>query len=191
MLAKIPNVLVVRNALPVATLNDLIDFGKANPGKLSYASQGWADSASLRRPARAASRNKDGPRTLSGRTTCVTTWSPGTSICSSIRLRLRRRSFAKASSLLGVADAKRADMLPSAHHIGSGPTGFRSITWFGLVAPPATPGALAAKINHDAVEILNSDDVVNMLRKLSLSQVQPRRRRRRGSLPRRRPCGAR
>jgi tripartite-type tricarboxylate transporter receptor subunit TctC len=35
MLAKIPNVLVVRKELPAATLRELVERGKANPGKLS------------------------------------------------------------------------------------------------------------------------------------------------------------
>src|ERR1700674_1218950 len=34
LLAKIPNVLVVRKDLPVATLKELIDYGRLNPGKL-------------------------------------------------------------------------------------------------------------------------------------------------------------
>ena len=47
MLAKIPNVLVVRKDLPATTLKELIDYGKANPGKLSYASQGVGSTAHL------------------------------------------------------------------------------------------------------------------------------------------------
>lgn len=47
MLAKIPNVLAVRKDLPATTLKQLIDYGKANPGKLSYASQGVGSTAHL------------------------------------------------------------------------------------------------------------------------------------------------
>jgi tripartite-type tricarboxylate transporter receptor subunit TctC len=46
--------------------------------------------------------------------------------------------------------------------------GFRSITWFGLVAPPGTPDAVADKINHDAVAALASSEVSDRLRALSL-----------------------
>ena len=45
LLAKIPNILVVRNGLPVETLPELIAYAKANPGKLSYASQGVGSTA--------------------------------------------------------------------------------------------------------------------------------------------------
>src|SRR5262249_61263155 len=50
----------------------------------------------------------------------------------------------------------------------AGLPGFKSITWFGLVAPLATPAALAEKINRDVVEILNGNDAGDMLRKISL-----------------------
>ena len=47
ILAKIPNVLVVRKDLPAATLKELIDYGKLNPGKLTYASGGAGSTAHL------------------------------------------------------------------------------------------------------------------------------------------------
>jgi tripartite-type tricarboxylate transporter receptor subunit TctC len=50
----------------------------------------------------------------------------------------------------------------------AGLPGFRSITWFGLVAPPQTPAALADKLNHDVVEILNSKEITDQLHGLSL-----------------------
>jgi tripartite-type tricarboxylate transporter receptor subunit TctC len=50
----------------------------------------------------------------------------------------------------------------------AGVPGFKSITWFGLVAPPATPAALTEKINGDVVELLKSKDVLDVLHKISL-----------------------
>ena len=44
---RFPNVLVVRNDLPVTTVKELIAYGKANPDKLSYASQGAGSTAHL------------------------------------------------------------------------------------------------------------------------------------------------
>jgi tripartite-type tricarboxylate transporter receptor subunit TctC len=71
--------------------------------------------------------------------------------------------------LLGVADLQRAGAVPDVPTFSeAGLPGFKSITWFGLVAPPATPAALAEKINRDVVEILARTDVGEMLRKISL-----------------------
>lgn len=40
MFMQVPNMLVVANAMPVKTVRELIDYCKANPGKISYASSG-------------------------------------------------------------------------------------------------------------------------------------------------------
>jgi tripartite-type tricarboxylate transporter receptor subunit TctC len=71
--------------------------------------------------------------------------------------------------LMGVADLQRAGVVPEVPTFSeAGLPGFRSITWFGLVAPPATPVALAERINRDVVDILQKKEVGDMLRKISL-----------------------
>jgi tripartite-type tricarboxylate transporter receptor subunit TctC len=71
--------------------------------------------------------------------------------------------------LLGVADLQRAAVIPDVPTFSeAGLPGFKSITWFGLVAPPGTPTALTDKINRDVVEILKSKEVGEMLRRISL-----------------------
>ena len=50
----------------------------------------------------------------------------------------------------------------------AGVPGFRSITWFGLVAPPGTPKALAERLNRDVVEVLRSKAVGERLAAISL-----------------------
>ena len=47
LLAKIPNVLAVRPDFPANTIKELIAYGKANPGKLTFASQGVGSTAHL------------------------------------------------------------------------------------------------------------------------------------------------
>jgi tripartite-type tricarboxylate transporter receptor subunit TctC len=171
MLAKIPNVLVVRKDLPATTLKQLIDYGKANPGKLSYASQGVGSTARLsaaQLEARAGIKMVHVP--YRGAQPALTDVVAGhvdmffDTLATSVPL--YRDNKVK---LLGVADLKRAAAVPEIPTISeAGLPDFRSITWFGLVAPPATPAALAEKINRDVVEILESKEVAEMLRKMSL-----------------------
>ena len=71
--------------------------------------------------------------------------------------------------ILAVADLQRAKAAPELPTFSeAGVPGFRSITWFGLVAPPGTPAALAQRINRDAVEMLRSPEVAQRLQSLSL-----------------------
>ena len=171
LLAKIPNVLVVRNGLAASTLNELISYGKANPGKLSYASQGVGSTAHL---SAAQLEVRTGIKMLHvpyrGAQPALTDVVAGhvdmffDTLATAVPL-----YRANKVKLLGVADLKRAGVVPDVPTLSeAGLPGFRSITWFGLVAPPATPAALAEKINRDVVAVLHGNDVVGMLHKISL-----------------------
>ena len=171
MLAKIPNVLVVRRDLPAATLKDLVDYGKANPGKLSYASQGVGSTAHL---SAAQLEVQAGIRMLHvpyrGAQPALTDIVAGhvdmffDTLATSVPL--YRDDKVK---LLGVADLQRAATVPEVPTLSeAGLPDFRSVTWFGLVAPPATSPALAEKINRDVLEILARREVGDMLRNISL-----------------------
>jgi tripartite-type tricarboxylate transporter receptor subunit TctC len=171
LLAKIPNILVVRNSFPAATLGELIAYAKANPGRLSYASQGIGSTAHLsasQLEALAGIKMVHVPyRGAQPALTDVMAGNvdlffdtPTTSVP------LYRNQMIK---ILAVADLKRTAALPDVPTFSeAGLPGFRSITWFALVAPPATPSALAERINHDVVDVLDSPDVGDKLRALSL-----------------------
>jgi tripartite-type tricarboxylate transporter receptor subunit TctC len=53
----------------------------------------------------------------------------------------------------------------------SGLPGFRSVTWFAIVAPPGTPSWLADKVNRDVVESLKRPEVAARLQTLSLDPM--------------------
>ena len=171
MLAKIPNVLVVRNELAASSLKELVAYAKANPGKLSYASQGVGSTAHLsaaQLEVRAGIRMVHVP--YRGAQPALTDVVAGhvdmffDTLATSVPLYRDNKL-----KLLGVADVKRAAAVPEIPTISeAGVADFKSITWFGLVAPPATPAALAEKINRDVAEILNSKAVGDMLHKMSL-----------------------
>ena len=171
MLAKISNVLVVRNDLAATTLKELIDYGRANPGKLSYASQGVGSTAHL---SAAQLEVRSGIKMVHvpyrGAQPALTDVVAGhvdmffDTLATSVPL--YRDGKVK---LLGVADlqrAKAASELPT--FTEAGVPGFRSITWFGLVAPPDTPASLAARINQDVVDLLRTKDIDEKLRELRL-----------------------
>jgi tripartite-type tricarboxylate transporter receptor subunit TctC len=152
LLAKIPNALVVRNDLPAKDIKELIAYAKANPGKLSFGSQGAGSTAHLSAsqlevlagikmvhvPYRGALPALND--VIAGHidmffdtlTTSVPLWRAG-------KVRI-----------LAVASAERTASVPELPTVAEqGVPGFRSITWFVLVAPPGTPAAVVDKINRD------------------------------------------
>jgi tripartite-type tricarboxylate transporter receptor subunit TctC len=171
LLAKIPNILVVRNDLPANSLAELIAHAKAHPGSLSYASQGVGSTAHL-----SASQLE----ALAGISMVHVPYrgaQPALTDLMASRVDLFFDTpttsvplyHAGLLKILAVADLKRTAALPEIPTFSeAGLDGFRSITWFGLVAPPGTPAAIADKINRDAVAALASAEVSDKLRTLSL-----------------------
>jgi tripartite-type tricarboxylate transporter receptor subunit TctC len=171
LLAKIPNVLAVRNGLAAASLEELISFGKAHPGGLSYASQGIGSTAHL---SAAQLEIRAGIKMLhvpyKGAQPALTDIVAGhvdmffDTLATSVPL--YRESRLK---LLGMADLQRAGTAPEVPTISeAGLPGFRSITWFGMVAPPGTPPGIADTVNRDVVALLQEQDVGVLLRRISL-----------------------
>jgi tripartite-type tricarboxylate transporter receptor subunit TctC len=171
LLAKIPNALAVRNDLPAKTVQELIAYAKANPGKLTFGSQGVGSTAHLSGsqlevlagikmvhvPYRGAVPALND--VIAGRidmffdtlTTSVPLWRGG-------KLRI-----------LAVASPERAQAVPELPTIAeSGVPGFRSITWFALVAPPGTPAAIVDKVNRDANTALH-----DLADKLTAIRLEP------------------
>jgi tripartite-type tricarboxylate transporter receptor subunit TctC len=174
VVATVPNVLVIRNNLGVNSIADLIALAKANPGKLTFASQGIGSTAYLTAklfetragismvhvPYRGA-----GPALndiIAGHVdmmfdTIVTS------------LRLHQAGTAK---ILAIANSERSRALPDVPTIAeSGLQVFRSASWFGCAAPPGTPPAIADRISKDMVAILHRPDVSARLRALMLEPV--------------------
>jgi tripartite-type tricarboxylate transporter receptor subunit TctC len=171
LLAKIANVLSVRNSLPANTLQELIAYGKANPGKLTFATQGPQSTAHL---SATLLETLAGIKMLAvpyrGAQQALTDVLAGNvdmffdTLATSVPL--HRGGKLK---ILAVADLQRARTAPELPTFSeAGVPGFRSITWFALVAPPGTPVALAQRINRDAVEMLRSPEVADRLQSLSL-----------------------
>jgi tripartite-type tricarboxylate transporter receptor subunit TctC len=173
-LARVPNVLVARKDLPASSARELIAHAKANPGKVTYASQGAGSTAHLSaaqlemlagiemvhvpyRGAQPALNDLIGGHVDIFFDT-VATSTP-----------LFRAGKIK---ILGIASPERLPALPDVVTIAeSALPGFRSVTWFALVAPPKTPRALVEKINRDVVEGLGKPEVAEKLGKLMLEPI--------------------
>jgi len=174
VLAAVPSVLTVRANFPAATVAEFIAYGKANPRKLNYASQGPGSTAHLTGVMFANMTGIDMVHVpykgsspaladLMAGNVDVMFDNLGSSLAYHQSGRLR---------ILAIAAKQRAAALPDLPTLHeSGLTGFDSSTWFALVAPPKAPADVVARINRDVTEILQRQDVRSRLTDLGLSPV--------------------
>jgi tripartite-type tricarboxylate transporter receptor subunit TctC len=174
LLGKIANVLAVRPNFPADSVRGLIAYGKANPSKLTFASQGVGSTAHLS----GSELEMLGGITMvhvpyRGAQPALNDVMSGTvdmffdTLTTSVPL-----YRAGKLKLLGVASDERVSAVPELPTIAeSGVPGFRSITWFALAGPPGLPADLTEKINHDVAEILRKPEIIDKMRELRLDPM--------------------
>jgi tripartite-type tricarboxylate transporter receptor subunit TctC len=174
LLAKVPNALVVRRDLAAASAGELIAYAKANPGKLTYGSQGVGSTAHL---SAALLEMLAGIKMVHvpyrGALPALNDVIAGhidmffDTLATSVPM-----YRAGKVKILGVGSPERSPALPEVPTLDeSALPGFRSVTWFAIVAPPGTPAALAAKVNRDVVDALKRPEVAKRLDTLSLEPM--------------------
>jgi tripartite-type tricarboxylate transporter receptor subunit TctC len=152
VLSQVPNVLVVRKALPINSLRDLIIYAKSHPNKLTMASGGngttshlsgeilkdKAEVAFLHVPYRGA------PQAVSdlvgGQVDFM--FDNITSMAGPIKSGQVRP--------LAISSSKRSPLLPDVPTLQeSGLAGFEVMAWGGLVAPAGTPQPIVERLNRE------------------------------------------
>ncbi len=148
-----PCAIVVHPSAPFSDLKGLVAYAKANPGKLAYASSGIGTSNHLAAELLQTSAGIDLLHIpYKGSSQIVPDLLAGTiimSVESSLTTTLQhvRAGMLKA---LAVTSPTRSKALPDVPTVAeSGYPGFAVESWFGLVAPAATPAAIVQKL-HDA-----------------------------------------
>lgn len=154
ILAMGTNILAVRNGLPIKTVADLIAYAKANPNKLSYASQGIGSTSHLTMElfkSRTATQLVHVP--YRGAEPAATDLAGGhvdVMFCDlgTVMPLYRNGNLA----IIAVATMQRNALIPDVPTIDeSGVKGFTSATFYSLMAPPKTPAAIRDKLNRAIV----------------------------------------
>jgi tripartite-type tricarboxylate transporter receptor subunit TctC len=157
--ATVPNVLLVHEAVPAASLRELIAYAKANPGKLTFASQGNGSTGHMigeqfkamagieitHVPYRgAAPASQD---LLAGHVSMLFDIVP---------LAVSNLQSGKVRAL-AVCAAERVKALPNVPTIAeAGLPGMEAGAWFGLFAPAGTPPGAIAWLNREARKAFES-----------------------------------
>jgi tripartite-type tricarboxylate transporter receptor subunit TctC len=157
LVAGVPNVLVINPALPVNSVQELIAYGKANPGKLNFASSGNGTSIHL---AGELFKTMTGVQMAhvpyKGSAPALVDLAGGQvelmfdNLPSSL-------AMIKGGKLkaLAVTSAQRSAALPDVPTVAeSGLAGFEASSWFGLLAPAGTPKDIIAKLNGEVAKWL-------------------------------------
>ena len=171
IMTTIPNVLAVRPNFPATTAKEFIDYAKANPGKLNYASQGTGTTSHLTAE---LFQTKTGTKFVhvpyKGTAPALNDLIAGhvDVFFSEMASALELHRAGKAR-ILAVATPARSPLLPDVPTlIEAGIPDFVSATWNAISAPPRTPPAIVAKLNQAIVDGLATEEVKTHLRTLSL-----------------------
>jgi tripartite-type tricarboxylate transporter receptor subunit TctC len=162
IVALVPNILTVHTAIPAKSVSELVAYGKANPGKLSYGSNGQGTAQHLIGEQFSALTGVDMLHVPYKGSGPLTTDLIAGQISMSFDTITPVLPQIKAGKLrpLAVTTAARSPTLPDVPTLAeSGLTGFDQGTWFGVLAPAATPKEIVTKLNTEIVRILQMPDV--------------------------------
>jgi tripartite-type tricarboxylate transporter receptor subunit TctC len=162
LMSGMPNVVTARKELPASSVRELIAYAKANPGRVTYASQGNGSTSHLSAQMFATMAGVDmvhvpfrgeGPaliELMGGRVDLF--FGNSASVL--------KYYESKQVKLLGIAAPKRSSMLPDIPaNTEFGLPEFIASAWFAIMAPPGTPATVIARLNTAANEVLRMADI--------------------------------
>jgi tripartite-type tricarboxylate transporter receptor subunit TctC len=172
IMTHVPNVLLVRADLPVKNVAEFIAYAKANPGKLNYASQGIGTTSHLTAELfQTLTHTKLTHVPYKGTAPAITDLLGGNvdlmfnELATSIELHKSGRA-----RILAVTTKQRVPSLPDIPTLEeAGVPGCVSDTWHALTAPPKTPADIIAKLNASANAAIQSPEVLDRFRELSIA----------------------
>src|SRR5579872_3484957 len=160
-----PNMLVISKDMPVKTVQEFIDYCKANPGKVSYASSGYGTSVHMSGelfksmtgvnmvhvPYRGSAVAY--PDIMSNKVQLIFDNLPGA-------LAQSRSGNLRA---LGVTSPQRWPGVPDIPAIAETVPGFEAVGFYGISAPKGTPPEIVEKLNKAVAEALKDPKLVARL----------------------------
>jgi tripartite-type tricarboxylate transporter receptor subunit TctC len=167
-----PLVLVVNTALPASTLGELVQFARANPGKLNFASAGIGTTPHLAGELFMQRAGVDA--------THVSYRGIGASYTDMMANKIQFAFSSIAGALpfttdnrvrpIATTGLKRVDVYPDTPTVDeAGLKGFEVDLWLGIFAPAGLPPDVLAKLNTALTKTLQNPDVKTALAKVGVS----------------------
>jgi tripartite-type tricarboxylate transporter receptor subunit TctC len=167
LVTRVPNVLVIAPTLQVKTIEELVAYGKKNPGKLSYATSGVGNPQHLNGELlQSLGGFQMNHVPYKGASNQLVDVASGTVDMTFVSM-AGAAPFLKAHRVkaLAVTSPKRASFAPEVPAIAEyAPVAAYSLeNWFGLFAPADTPAAIQAKLNAAVTEALRDPELAKRL----------------------------
>jgi len=162
LVAVVPNIVVVHPSLPVKNLRDLVAYGKANPGRLTFGAPGVGSTGHL---------SGELFKTMAGISMTHIAYKGSAPtmqdliggqiplVIDNIPPYLPQVKAGKIRAL-AVTTAKRTPAAPDLPTVAeAGVPGYEASAWFGLFAPAGTPPEIVSRISAETQRVLKLPDV--------------------------------
>ena len=174
VMAVIPNVFLVNPNVPAKNVEELIAYAKANTGKLNYGSQGNGTTshltAELFKSTAGGLNITHVPYKGSAPAMAALLGGEIDLMFDNLGVTLQHVKSGKLK-VLAVGSEKRVASLPDVPTMSEILSGFTSVAWFGIVAPPKTPASIAEKLSAAVAEAIRQPDVAKRLAAMSAEPV--------------------
>jgi tripartite-type tricarboxylate transporter receptor subunit TctC len=174
VMTTIPNTLTVRTDFPAKNVQEFIAYAKANPGKLSYASQGNGTTSHLTAVMfEQVTSTKLLHVPYRGTAPAINDLMGGhvDAFFNEFATSMEMHKAGKAR-ILAVTTPKRVPELPDIPTMQeAGLTAFVSDTWNAISAPPKTPAPIVAKLNAAINAVLQAPEMQSHLSLMHLQAV--------------------
>lgn len=161
----VPLMMAAGPSLPAKNVKELIDYAKANPGKINYGSAGSGSSSHLAVElfkSMAGIRMEHIPYKGTGPLiTDMLGGQIGVTIASAVPLTPQVRSGRLRG--LAVTGPKRSAAFPELPAIAETVKGYEVVNWFGIFAPAGTPMAIVKRVNAELNTALKDQQLVKTL----------------------------
>ena len=156
-----PLLAAVNNDAPFKTAKELIDYARANPGKVSFGSSGNGSAAHLTSELwKSLTRTYMIHIPYRGAVPALTDLMGGQiQLFFDAPTGLINQGKAGKVRLIGVASERRLPVLPEVPtFIEQGFPGFTGSTWAGMLAPAGTPREIVKRMSEEVARIIKSDE---------------------------------
>jgi tripartite-type tricarboxylate transporter receptor subunit TctC len=162
MFTQVPNMMVVSKAMPVKTVQEFIDYCKANPGKISFSSSGNGTTVHM------------AGELFKARTKCDMVHVPYRGSALAIPDLISNKVQVMFDNLptaleqvrgdnlrgLGVTSAQRWPSVPDVPAIAETVPGYETSVFYGMSAPKGTPPEVIATLNKAVNEVLKDPKLI-------------------------------